>query len=215
MDKKRLETNIEYRLDMLQNGGGSVLFYGTPEDTLAVLREIYERAKKNEEFLCSWHDASKINQAMDFFEPILQLKYGVEYNSFKKGYSFKYLASRKDMDGVFQLASFCGQEKDSKNPNARRLPIFFIDGIEELLFKIDYGHLTWADKLKLLDKNPYERPLSKGFGKCLRGHLHQTTKGIFYGTVKTEEGIQYMATLGNVHYQFYAGNFAISILKDF
>lgn len=210
-----LEREIEYLCgDLFDRGQNHVLLYGKPERTLAVMRGVYERAREREEFLCSWHDASAIAQPMDFFEPILRLKYGDEYDSLREESWFKDVAARNELEGVFQLASLCGREESSENPNAQRLPVIFIDGIEELFFKMDYGHLDEEDRKKLLTGGFMEQPLPKGFGNCLRGHIHHAKTGIFYGTVRNTEGIQFGATLGNYPYLFYSENFMNHRLRE-
>ncbi len=206
----QLEREIEFLCeDLFEGGRNHVLLYGKPERTLPVLQGVYERAKKREEFLCSWHDASKITQPMDFFEPILRLKYGSEYESLREKSWFKELAVRDNKDGVFQLARFCGREKDSKNPHLRKLPLIFIKGIEELFFTMDYGHLDEEGRKKLMNYfTPFtELPLPKGFGDCLRGYLHQTGNGICYGSVMNTKRMEVAATLLNYQYLFYGENF--------
>ncbi len=165
--------------------------------------------KREKNVLCSWHDASAIAQPMDFFEPILQLKYGNEYDSLKEHSWFKKLLESKEGSGIFQLAGLCGREEGSANPNARRLPVIFIDGIEELFFKMDYSHLDEEGRKKLLTGDLMKVPGDKGFGNCLREYLNQNlaAKGLFCGSVKNTGGIEYRATLGNYHYLFYCGNF--------
>lgn len=212
-----LEPEIEFLCeDLFERGRNHLLLYGKPEDTLSVLKSVYERATKRGEFLCSWHDASTITCPMNFFEPVLQLKYGEEYNLLREKLWFKDLVARNDRSGVFQLAGLCGREKASKNPNARRLPLFFIDGIEELFFKLDYGHLDEESRKNVLSGDFMDQHfLPRGFGDCLRSHLHQTGTGIFYGTVRNSGGIQFQATLGNYYYLFYDENFMNHTLFSF
>ncbi len=200
--KNLLETEIESLCeDLFGENQNSVLLYGKPEHTLAILTGVYERAKKKEEFLCSWHDASKITKPMDFFEPILRLKYGDGYESLREEEFFKRLVGR---DGhIFQLARTCGRDESSESQNAQRLPVIFIDGVEELFFNMDYWHLSLEEINKVITSHLIEQPLPKGFGDCLRAHLHHTQRAIFYGTVRNEEGIQFKTTLGNYDYLFY------------
>ena len=193
--------------DLFNKGRNHVLLYGDPQKTNLVLKAMYDAAREREEFLCSWHNASTIAQPMDFFEPILRLKYGNEYESLREKSWFKDLTTRNEKGGVFQLARLCGREENSENQHARSLPIIFIEGIEELFFKMDYGHLNEEGRKKLLTSSFMEQPLSKGFGDCLRGSLHQTKNGIFYGTVRNSQGIPFEATFGNYHYLFYSENF--------
>ena len=145
--------------DLFLEGQNHVLLYGKHEDTLAVLQGIYKKAKKDKTFLCSWHDSSKIIKPMDFFEPILKLKYEKKYNELKEKDWFKELVAKNTMDGVFRLTEFCGKEKNSKFRNARKLPIFFIDGIENLFFKFDYSHLDEEGRKKLLSIDFLEQHL--------------------------------------------------------
>lgn len=185
----------------LDDARNSVLFYGEPKLTKRILDKVYSLAKEKKELLCSFHDASLIKHPLDFFEPVLRLKYGDEYESLIKQSWFKDLMASNDGRGIFQLAGLCGREENSENPNARRLPVFFIDGIEELFFNMDYGHI---------DKEEIEQILNswdKGFGTALRSNLHQTHNGVVYGRVRNLDGIEYGATLGSYHYLFYAGNF--------
>src|SRR3989339_534970 len=141
-----------------------------------------------------------------FLEPILKLKYEKKYNELKEKDWFKELVAKNTMDGVFRLTEFCGKEKNSKFRNARKLPIFFIDGIENLFFKFDYSHLDEEGRKKLLSIDFWEQPLPKGFGNHLR-NLHQFREGIFYGLVKNTESLEFKSTLGNYNYLFYNGNF--------
>ena len=205
--KDLLKKEIDFLCeDLFLERKNHVLLYGKHEDTFAVLQGIYERAKKDKTFLCSWHDASKIINPMDFFEPILRLKYEKGYEVLKEKDWFKELIEKNTMDGIFKLTEFCGKEKNSKFQNARKLPIFFIDGIEDLFFKFDYSHLDEEGRKKLLSINFLEQPLPKGFGNHLR-NLHQSGKGIFYGLVKNTESLEFKSTLGNYNYLFYNENF--------
>jgi len=158
--KDLLKKEIDFLCeDLFLERKNHVLLYGKHEDTLAVLQGIYKKAKRNKTFLCSWHDASKIINPMDFFEPILKLKYGKKYEALKEKDWFKELVVKNTMDGVFKLTEFCGKEKDSKFPNARKLPIFFINGIEDLFFKFDYSHLDEEGRKKLLSIDFLEQHL--------------------------------------------------------
>ncbi len=191
------------------------LIIGKPEDTLEILKAVYEKARTKEELLCTWHDASTITKPMDFFEPILRLKYGGYYEQLKEEEFFKSLVEKNEKSGVFQLASLCGKDENSKMPNAKKLPVFFIDGIEELLFKFDYDHLDEDGIKRLFSRDFMEKPLSKGFGDCLRRYLHQERdKAVFYGRVRNTQSLEFHATLGNHHYLFYCGNFAFLFTGD-
>jgi hypothetical protein len=202
---------MDYCLDRLDKKE-SVLFYGKRENTLALMKGIYDIVKLKEEYLCSWHDASTIIHQLDLFEPILKLKYGNEYTLMKETSSFKKLYDKKNakeflnMGDVSRLVELCGQEIHSDDSNKRKLPVIFIDGIDELFFKMDYAHLDEAGLEKLFTGNYLERPHHKGFGNCLRD-LHQYGTAIFYGIVKDKDSVAYRATLGDSRYLFYAENF--------
>ena len=62
------------RLDYLH-----LLIEGDKSKGLILLRELYKRASENLQYTCTFHDASKIKSAKDFFVPILKSKYGDEY----------------------------------------------------------------------------------------------------------------------------------------
>ena len=188
--------------------GNSLLFYGKPAETVAVMQEIYTFAKDTHSLSCSWHDASRIQHPLDFFDPILQLKYGSQYQRLDQFNQLKDLFSRNDktMPDISILAELCQQEKQSPHLNAQKLPVIFVDGMEELLFRMDYAHLD-APEQKAFSKGVMEQPSPKGFGNCLRANLHQTKRGVFCGTVKNPDSLQYQATLGNYNYLFYAENF--------
>jgi hypothetical protein len=180
--------------DLFDKGKNSVLLYGKPELTSHVLKTIYEIAREKPEFLCSFHDASQITNPMEFYEPILRLKYGDEYDLLKEEKWFKTMISKHEGRGVFELAALCRKETKSKNPNHRKLPVIFIDGIEQLFFNMDYD---------INNTNDWD----KGFGNNLRGELHQENSAVFYGTVRNANGIEFAKTLGRYDYLFYAENF--------
>lgn len=193
--------------ELFKGEDNHTLFYGKPKHTLEVLRKIYDFAGKRENLRCSWHDASKIKQPMDFFEPVLRLKYGEYYEQLAAHDWFKDYASRIEKSGVFQLASLCAQEDVSEHPTATKMPIFFIDGIEKLFFNMDYRNLDKQKLRMVMTKASYDQPLPRGFGDCLRGYLHQTGKGIFFGSVRDTESIEFKTTMLNMGYLFYCGNF--------
>ena len=204
----KLGKNIKFLCDDLFEGRrDSVLIYGTQPDATTVLKGVYNSAKNKSGFLCSWHNADKIKKTMDFFKPILRLKYGAKYAALEQKKWFKELAAQQDNNDVFQIASLCAQEPKSNDAQKRKLPLIFIDGIEKLLFKIDYGNLAAQSVKKLLTANFFEQPLPNGFGNCLRGYLHQTSKGVFYCAVHDYNSTEYNATLGNYSYLFYSENF--------
>lgn len=218
MDRE-IEREIKFISDDFVARGNSVLFYGKPEHTLEVLRGVYERINEREEFLCSWHDASAIAHPMGFFEPVLRLKYGDEYESvserIKDIVKNITLGNDRDSFSLGLLAELCGKEEKSKNSNARKMPVFFIDGIAEFLFRMDYGHLDEEGIERIFNYPSYTQTSPRGFGSCLRAELHQAKKGIFCGTVRNAKGLEHRTTLGNYYYLFYSGNFLChTVWKD-
>lgn len=210
-----VQRSIEYCCDDLFNRGQNhILLYGEKERTLAVLRGVYEKAKERDDFRCSFHDASAISDPMDFFEPVLSLKYGPEYQSLKEEPWFKELLHNLEHDGFGALADLCKREDKSIISAARKLPVIFIDGIEELFFNMDYDHLDEKGRHQLLTGGFMDQPLSRGFGNALRSCLHQTGQGIIYGTVRNTDGIKCAATLENYHYLFYKENFMHLFIRE-
>jgi hypothetical protein len=203
------------------------LIYGNQEDSLEILERLYDLCNNREEFLCTMHDASKINTALDFFKPILKTKYGEEYKKyFEEENWFREIIKNPNSKDIFELSEYCGMEKTSENLNHRKLPLIFIKGMEELLFKIEFAHsspreierlelmininpnaMSTKNYMAIRDAKYIGIPKTKGFGNHLRGHLHQFHKGIFLGTVKNEHGVEFKSTLGNYHYAFYEHNF--------
>jgi len=179
----------------------SVLLFGNIKNTSKVLEKTCEDFSKNKQFLCSFHDASKIKSALDFFTPILKLKYKdnpTVYERLINGY-LKLASKKNDETQLFHMAEVCGQDLGGKTENEKKFPIIFINGIEELLAKIDFPNLHEKDYKQTMDLN---------FGNCLRGHLHQTRKAIFCGIVTDYNSLEYKATLANgARYMFYCGNF--------
>lgn len=204
-----MEKWTKFLLEDLSIDGKSFLLFGKPELTSAILRETYNKAKEKG-FLCSFHEASKISESMDFFEEILKMKYGKEYNSIKKEYPFEQLYNKfkNDRMGLNGLASeLCSIGIEKNNPL-----VIFIDGIDKLFFNMDYSHLSEA-KIKKLSKTHSYRP-GQLFGNNLRSKFLQVEKGIIYGTVKNPKGIEYLTTLGTPGYACYNGNFSFLITKD-
>jgi hypothetical protein len=189
--------------DLFSEGRNNVLFFGNLKYTRAVLKGVYNRAKIKNEFLCSWHDALAITKPMDFFEPLLILKYGKEYDKLKMRPIFRQICK----EDIFELAYLCGREKGSKNKNHQRLPVIFIDGFEQLLFEMDYGHLDKKRIETMLIDDSASQILPKGFGDRLRKELHQTGTGIFYATVGNANSVEFASTLGTYNYLFNADQF--------
>ncbi len=194
----QIEHKIAYLCeDLFYRGRNSVLIYGQPEQTQKVMKAVYDAAKEREEFSCTWHDASAITKPSQFFEPLLRAKYGAESGILEK----------LDTFSLYELSDLCSREENSQDPNARKLQVIFIDGIEKLFFKMDFDHLDEENKTKLSARDFMERPLPNNFGNYLRAALHQRSEAVFYGTIHDTKGIEYGLTLGNYHYLFYADNF--------
>ncbi len=209
---KWLEEEIDYwSNDLFTRHINHVLFYGKRNPVLTLMKGVYTNAMTQENFLCSWHDATNINNQLDFFEPILKLKYDDDYTKIKNESEFLKLYAKKDAgklldpEDVTNLVNLCGQEKKSVISNARKLPVIFMDGIEELFFKMDFN-LNKKDTTQLLSGRYMQGPSSNGFGNSLR-NLHQLGTGIFYGIVRNKDSLAFKATLGNYHYLFNGENF--------
>lgn len=180
----------------------NVLLFGNIENTSKVLEKTYEDLSKNKQFLCSFHNASRIKSALNFFIPILKLKYKDNSTVCEKliDIYLKLVSQKNDETQLFHIAEVCGQDLKGKTENEKKLPIIFINGIEKLLAKIDFPNLH---------KKDYKQTNDLNFGNCLRGDLHQTGKAIFCGTVIDYNSLEYKATLANgARYMFYCGNFA-------
>ena len=91
----------------------------------------------------------------------------------------------------------------------------FIDGIENLFFKMDYGHIDKEKQKKIPSSSIFDNSFrSKGFGDALRGRLHQEKKAVFYGIVRNPHSLSYECTLGDYHYLFYSDNFMKVIIDS-
>lgn len=179
-----------------------VLLYGKPENTQAVLRALYERCPQWPEARCTYHDASQIQHPKDFFEPILRLKYGEEYAArFEALEAFRKMLEGSNPEDLSFLSAYCARDKQAlpDSPRAKQ-PLIFIEGIEELFFKMDFPQADWATISRTAS-------FGRNFGNSLRANLHQTDLGTFFGTVRDMEGVACQATLNNYHYMFYADNF--------
>ncbi len=203
MAKLNLDRYIELLCESVLDEKNSILLYGKPEKTLEVLKEFYNIISKRKEFLCSYYDASEIQNPLDFFVPILKLKYGDDYETEIKPH-IEGLSQDKNKRGILDLAEICGQNLGSKILNERKFPIILINGIEELLFKLDFSHLKKSDYLKIPIAGSV---ISQEFGDSLRKSIFGTKKGVFCGSVKDCESMEYRDTLGNYNYLFYSENF--------
>jgi hypothetical protein len=176
----------------------SLLITGNYPLALEFGKQVFSRVQLEGRYLCTWHDASLIRTPLDFFEPVLKLKYGSQYETLKR--QLEDLRRRN----IFELARFCGSDSEFHDG---KMPLIFIDRIEELFFNLDYGPLDDRVKQKLLNSDFLEQPISQGFGNALRAHLHQEQRGLFFGIVRNTESFEFLATLGNYHYLFYEENF--------
>lgn len=211
-----LESQTEYLCNNLLDGApNSILLYGEPELSLSILRIVYDTVKTRQEYRCSWHDASTITTAMQFFGPILRSKYGSSYRCLKREPTIKQCIARSEAGDFEFLARLCGKEERSKVQCARKMPLIFIDGIEDLLFRIDYGHINKEEQKKIPSSAIFDGSFrSKGFGDALRGRLHQEKRAVFYGIVRNPDSLPYECTLGDYHYLFYSENFMKIRLKS-
>lgn len=201
--------------DLLDMPSTHTLIYGKPENTFEVLQGVYDVLVKREEFRCTLYNPSEINNPLDFFLPVIKMKYGEDYEQKAKPTVERILSLASAND----LAGLCGREEHSSFPNARKTPVIFVDGIEQLLFKLDFPGLDkpfirrYADMIrKRADEEhytPIELPMDKGFGASIRARLHQNKAGVICGTVIDNASIDYAATLGNYNYMYYDQNFRL------
>ena len=123
----------------------------------------------------------------------MKLKYDYETYS-------KMMSRIKDLDYWNKLNYFadaCGENLEHK-----RLFVF-VDGMEELLFKLDFPNYESSDFKKIRSDGSSGSQL---FGNTLRADLFN--KGaVFLGTIKDLESTAFKTTLGNYNYMFYLGNF--------
>ncbi|MGV8087059.1 MAG: hypothetical protein ACP5N1_05510 [Candidatus Woesearchaeota archaeon] len=205
-----LKREIDYlcnRIDI----GNHPLIYGDKDHATSLLKGIYDKLNLSERFSCTYHDASNINHPLDFFDPILKLKYGSHYDRLRKDSEMiKIYKNRDDLEisvnSISHLTHIVGEIRYFAKIPLKKKPLIFIDGIEELFFKMDYGHLNEKERGKLFNVNFMDRPMNNGFGDSLR-ILHQLGSASFCGVVRDTESIEFKATLGNYHYLFYSGNF--------
>lgn len=218
MDENKIAFYKKYSYECLERELGnpgflnSVLLYGEQKDTLKVMQDVYKKASNRGDILCSWHESSEIKKPMDFFEPILKLKYRERYNEMKKEKFFIEIVEENDLSC---LAEMCQKGKGYKgDSNKDKLPIFFINGIEELFFNMDYGHLDRKELERRINTFDESLPFCQKFSSSLREQLHQTGKGVFYGIIKSTDSLDYRCTMAEYHYLFYADNFKPVRLMD-
>jgi hypothetical protein len=169
----------------------AVLLLGDPTRTFGVLKEAYSIMGARHEFLCSLHESSEIDSLGEFLNPILKMKYGEKYSSVKASvYSAQIL--NPEIREMPYLIEMCGKSLEGKTENERKLPIIFIEGIEELFFKLDFP------------SGPSK--LDRGFGNCLRS-LWSARKANFCGTIKSKDSPAFLSTMENYDYLFYRRNF--------
>jgi len=196
-------TQIKYNLNKEKDW---ILIYGNPKRQSFLKNLLYSHISRMDEFFCVYLESSEIETSLDFFLPILKKKYGDEYFEENIVGVVDMFIDSDEEDDIFNLAEMCGKEKVSDIANSDKMPVILIDGIEEVLFSLDYPG-TDIDKSDIVLNN---QKLSEdlGFGKYVRKYLHQMAdKAIVYGTVKNPDSIEYLLTLGNDKYQLYANNF--------
>lgn len=210
--KYPLDIQVKIVREKILNGS-SVLLFGNSENTSKVLKKTYEELSEDNKFLCSCHHASLINSPLDFYTPILKLRFGKDYES-KLKYFFEMQSKHPDKIRIFELTDYCGQDLQGKTENERKLPIIFVEGFEKLLFKLDFPKLLKEEYKGALVPYSEGGIKSLGFGDSLR-HLQQAIppKISICGTVKDHEGIECKTTLANRGYLFYSGNFTTIEIK--
>ncbi|MFC1755261.1 hypothetical protein ACFL96_18050, partial [Thermoproteota archaeon] len=143
-----LDMDVELLCETILEGG-SVLLYGKPEKTSDILKRVYKSLHEMYELLCSYHRAPEITDPLDFFEPILRLKYGDLYQE-KTELFFKMWEQHPDKYNILGLSKFCGQDLSGKTENEKRLPVIMIEGMERLLYKLDFSHLDESDHEQII-----------------------------------------------------------------
>ncbi len=184
-----------------------VLVYGNPKRQSFLMNHLSNSyISPTDEFFYIYLKSSEIETPLDFFLPILKEKFGEQYyEEHIRSVVDMYLDS-DEKDSVFMLAEMCGKEKVSGADNSDKMPVILIDGIEEVLFRLDYPE-TDIGKSDI-GTGRQKLPDDLGFGRHLRKYLHQVAdKAVVYGTVKDSESIQYLLTLGNDKYRLDANNF--------
>ncbi|MEK6733982.1 MAG: hypothetical protein AABY27_02615 [Pseudomonadota bacterium] len=159
-----------------------------------MLRELHKDVNVSNQFHTVLYSYQEINTVFDFFNPILKLKYAEEYDSMINDSDF-------DRNDVYILSELCIE----KEVNHKK-PLVFIEGLEKLLFKLDYSHFDEETVKKVL-RNSYNAPAPIGLGNSILASWHQTGESIVYGTVYNTYSKEYRATLGNFSYLYNAHNF--------
>lgn len=188
----------------------STLIFGGREKTKELLGTVYEYAKGVDTVLAVYVDSSKIKTPKDFFECILKQKYDILTEE-QKIIVDSLCSGKLDLDAdtvtnaIHDLVALCGrQNKESKHS------IIFIDGIDNLFFNLDYGHLD-AESIERLLKDNAPHHSSSMIITSFRAYRDEYTElsSFFYGTVWNRDSKEYKLTLENYHYPFNAMNFSI------
>jgi hypothetical protein len=198
-----MERKLNHLKQSISNGN-NYLIYGN--DSTIFLKQVYEFFKTEDKFRATYHDESLVQTPRDFLEPILMLKYH-DYDSWKE----ELWAQKKSGLPFFDIIiDSCGQEKDSDDPVKRKKPLIFIDGIENLLYKLDLYALSEEKQKEVIDSGKSDNLFH--FSSALRAALCTPNKGNIVGVVNNFESIEYKFTLGTYHYLLNADNFGHIVL---
>ncbi len=202
-----------------------------------MLNELYKRASQNPQYLCTFHDASKIKSAKDFFVPILKLKYGEDYNDVLS-YLGDTVENILDAHDALDVKEYCkdwmlssavdeiirsiARNPNGKHENDKKLPLIFVDGLDTLFFNLDYGKhadflkanvevLSEEHKIDETTVNKIEKILTLDkYTSRLRSKWHQVSqdKGArIHGLMRNNDSPECRYTLSRYDYMFYGGNF--------
>ena len=144
------DEHLQHVLDLCSDNlsYSSILISGN-ENGLKIFKALYERVSQNPAYLCTFHDASKIKSAKDFFVPILKSKYGDGYDDVLShlGDTVENILDAYDSDsgnnGTNSILSIDSEvhyiiKSVVRNPpelcDVKKRPLIFIEGIEELFF---------------------------------------------------------------------------------
>lgn len=237
INNQKIQKTFNYLTDNLNRGINDwILLYGKPGETAYLLKDLLFPYFSNiDRYFCVYIDASNIETPLDFFVPILKEKYGDKYYDEEVRDLVKIYAEGNE-NYIFKLSELCGQEKRIDIHNAAKMPIILIEGIEEVMFKLDYPEISSDEnkkrecytqmlneeikKMKDMEnkKELFESefsdvidyavlPNKKMFGNCIRADLQQFIKAIVFGTVRNPANIEYLATLQRPGYSLYKHNF--------
>lgn len=184
-----------------------ILIYGNPKRQSFLMNHLSNSyISPTDKLFYIYLKSSEIETPLDFFLPILKKKFGDKYFEENIAGVVDMFINSDEEDEIFKLAEMCGKEEVFGIDNSDKMPVILIDGIEEVLFGLDYPGINVDKSCIVLNDRKLSEDL--GFGRHLRKYLHQMAdKAIVYGTVKDSESMQYLLTLGNEKYQLYANNF--------